>query len=172
MRDNATLRDQYFRGRQPDGVYYIDRADGNERIQLPLWLAPWRVNSQPVWVGQTFYYSNDDSFWGGLVDQEQFKDSMFLAAFMEESVVADVDGAQNYIVQNFWYSQSLQKMGMVGGVDKTTVKQPGTTFDGIGYFSKGLRAVLFLSESPLGLDDIELVYRDKSDKASGGDDVL
>jgi hypothetical protein len=158
LRDNATLRDQYFRGRQPDGVYYIDRADGNERIQLRLWLAPWRVNSQPVWVGQTFYYSNDDSFWGGLADQEQFKDSKFLAAFMEESVVADVDGARNYIMQNFWYSQSLQKMGMVGGMDKTTVKQPGTTFDGIGYFSKGLRAILFLSESPLGLDDIELVY--------------
>jgi hypothetical protein len=158
LRDNATLRDQYYRGRQPDGVYYIDRADGNERIQLRLWLAPWRVNSQPVWIGQTFYDVNDQSFWAELADQEQFKDSIFLAAFMEESVVADLDGAQNFILQNFWYSQSLQKMGMVGGVDKTKVTQPGITFTGIGYFSSGLRAVLFLSESPMGLDDIELVY--------------
>lgn len=158
IRDNATLRDQYFRGRQPDGVYYRDRADGNVRILLRLWLAPWRVNSQPVWIGQTFYDINEQSFWQELADQEQFKDSMFLAAFMEDSVVADLDGAQNFVLQNFWYSQSLLKMGMVGGVAKTTVKQPGTTFSGLGYFSSGFRAVLFLSESPLGLDDIELLY--------------
>lgn len=158
LRDNATLRDQYFGGRQPDGVYYRDRADGNERIQLRLWLAPWRVNSQPVWVGQSFYYIKDDPFWVELAGQGLFKDSIFFAAFVQESVVADLDGAQNFVVQNFWYSQSLQKMGMVGGVDETTVNQPGATFSGLGYFSSGLRAVLFLSETPLGRDDVELVY--------------
>lgn len=170
-RDDNIQRNQYFDGRRPDAVFYQDRDDGNETIELRLWLSRWQVDSQPVWIGQTFYAINDTSFWAEVARNGQFQDSTFLASFLEENVAADLDGAQNFILQNFWYNQSLEKMGLTGGVGKRTVEQPGTTYNGLAYFTDGNRVVLFVSESPTGLDEVDLVFKDMQAIAAGDDDV-
>ena len=45
-------RQQSFRGRQPDAIFSQSRDDGEERIVLHLWLAPWTLEGTQVWLGQ------------------------------------------------------------------------------------------------------------------------
>jgi len=61
-------------------------------------------------------------------------------------------------VQRFWYSQSLAKLGLVRGVGEAAVDNPHVTFDGTAYLTDGLRQVLFLSETPVALDDAEEIF--------------
>jgi len=61
-------------------------------------------------------------------------------------------------MQNFWYNQSLRKVGIVTGAGKSTPERPGVTFDGVGYFTEGNRVVLFLSEAPVALGDTKVLY--------------
>ena len=76
----------------------------------------------------------------------------------KESVTADLDNAQRYLFQNFWYSGSLSKVGFVKGVGEATVDEPRSSFGGAFYVTDGQRVVVFLSEDSLGLDDGEVIY--------------
>ncbi len=146
-----------FDGRGPDGIFYLDRPDGNERINLHLWLSPWRMEGTPVWVGQVYYREIEESFLRGLADARAIRDSAFLSRFMRESVVADIDSARRFLLQNLWYNQSLEAFGTVSGVGVATENEPLLTFDGIGYFTDGERIVLILSDSPVGLDEVHFL---------------
>ena len=86
------------------------------------------------------------------------RDSSFLSRFVKESVSADLDSASRFLVQNFWYSQSLAKIGIVTGVGEASMDSPHVTFDGVAYFTDGLRHVLFLSETPVALGDTKVIY--------------
>ena len=152
-------RKQRFRGRQPDAIFSQYRPDGNEKIQLHLWLAPLRLDFEPVWLGQVFYWTEDNSILGGLVDMKAFEDSTIRSIFVRESVTADIDSAQRYLYQNLWYNGSLRKGGFVTGVGKSTMESPRSSFQGALYFTDGLRVVVILSEEPRALDEGELIFR-------------
>lgn len=152
-------RKQRYRGRPPDAVFSKARDDGNETVYLQLWVTPWRIDAEPVWVGQTTYWSDEDTILGGLIGTEQIGALDFQSFFVRESVAADLDSAQRYLFQDFWYSGSLRKVGFVTGVGKATMEEPRESFLGKAYFTEGLRVVVFLSESPLGLDETEITYR-------------
>lgn len=154
--DSARL--QQYRGRAPDAIFSLTRDDGNEKVQLHLWMAPWRVEGQQVWVGQVLYWNRDNSLYGKLTESLSEQDSSFLAFLARESVAADIDGAQRFLLQNFWYSGSLLRSGFVSGVGKATVEEPRQSFDGLAYFTNGQRLVVFLSEKTVGLDDGDIVY--------------
>jgi hypothetical protein len=81
-----------------------------------------------------------------------------LSRFVGDSVSADIDSAVRFTIQNFWYNKSLLKIGWVPGIPPSTQESPDTTYDGIGYFTHGLRVVLFLSEIPVALDDAKVIY--------------
>ena len=153
-------REHYYRGREPDTVFYVDRADGNERLQLNLWLAPLRVGSDAVWFGQVFYRAQDTPLAQAVRENKTLQNSKVLVRFVGESVSADIDSAQRFAMQNFWYNQSVLKAGMVTGAGACSLDSPCTTFDGVGYFTAGERAVLFLSETPVALDDGRIIYAD------------
>ena len=72
--------------------------------------------------------------------------------------MADIDGAQRFLFQNFWYSGSLRKAGYVQGAGRSTMENPRTSFGGAAYFTDGLRAVIFLSEESLAMDEGETIY--------------
>jgi hypothetical protein len=151
-------RSRHFLGRKPDAIFYRDRADGDERIQISLWRAPWDVDGEPGWVGQVYYFYIDDKFFASLREKFDLQDPTFLSMVARESVVADVDSAQRFLLQNFWYNQSVRKVGIVTGVGISTPEQPRVTADGIAYFTDGTRTVLFLSETPVALDKTEVLY--------------
>ena len=151
-------REHRYDEREPDAVFYMDRPDGNERLQVNLWLAPWRVGTDSVWLVQVFYRNQDKPIMAALRGSEAAQNSTFLSRFVGESVSADIDSAQRYMMQNFWYNHSLAKVGIVKGVGASTVDDPDSTYDGFGYFSKGYRTVIFLSEEAIALDDGVIIY--------------
>ena len=151
-------RQQHFKGRRPDAIFSQLRLDGNERIQLHLWLTPWRADSELVWVGQVYYFTESTSVLG-LFSDEQIRDSSLLSFFVQESVLADIDSAQRFLFQNLWYNGSLSAVGFVAGVGKSTVEEPRTGFGGVAYFSAGFRMVAFLSESPVALDEGRFIFK-------------
>ena len=167
----AQSREHLYRGRQPDTVFYLKRADGNERLQVNLWLAPLRVGSDSVWVGQVFYRSHDRPLIEYVREGERLKDSKFFTRFVGENVSADIDSAQRFILQQFWYSHSVLKAGYVAGAGVCPLENPCSTFDGVGYFTDGERVVMFLSETPVALDDGRIIYFGNSEPTGGGDGV-
>ena len=148
-----------FRGRPPDAIFYMDRYDGgSERLQLNLWMAPWRVGSDNVWLGQVYYLYRDRPIVSALRESGFLIESEIVTRLIGESITADVDSAQRFVMQNFWYNHSLLKIGMVSGAGAATTENPGVTFQGYVYFTEGQLAVLFLSEAPVALDDGQIIY--------------
>ncbi len=128
---------QHYRGRPPDGTFVKTRADGSERKELRLWLTPLRVGADRVWLGQT----------GTVVGDARRKATRTL-------VDPDIDTPSVYLTQEFWYSQSLQRVGFVKAQEAVPASAPRTAFNGLKYFTSGLRGVLWLSEDPIGLDEV------------------
>ncbi len=157
-------RSQHFRGRRPDAIFSQLRGDGNERINLHLWLAPWRVNGEPAWVGQVYYLTEDNSLVGFLSD-EGILDGELLSFFVRESVTADIDSAQRFLFQNFWYNGSLREVGYVGGVGYASLDAPREGFAGVAYFTDGYRMVAFLSETPVAMDEGRFIYIESTEAA-------
>jgi len=152
-------RGHRFLGRTPDAVFYVDRVDGNERLQLNLWMAPWRVHNEAVWLGQVFYRYKDKPLAMALREKSDvLRQSDLIASIIGESVSADIDSAQRFLVQNFWYNHSVLKVGLVGGVGVRSQENPGVTSDGFVYFTLGQRAVLFLSEEAVAMDQGRIIY--------------
>ena len=151
-------RGRYFLGRNPDAIFFRERVDGEEQINLHLWRAPWDVDGEPGWVGQVYYYYIDEHFFANLRKRFDLADDDFSLLIARESVAADVDHAQRFLLQNSWYNQSLRKVGIVAGVGRSTPDEPRVTSEGIAYFSEGFRTVLFLSETPVALNKTEVLY--------------
>lgn len=116
---------------------------------MRLWLAPLRAGDEPVWIGQVSYDMS------GAAGEKAFEDYR---------IDPDIDDARMFIMQNFWYSQSLERTGFVGGVNTSTMEQPARSFDNSEYFTDGLRVVLFVSEKPVAMDETILLPLERLDK--------
>jgi hypothetical protein len=131
-------RGQHYAGRPPDTTFIKTRADGTERKLLSLWLTPMRVGQEPVWLGQTA-----TAVWGR-------------GKAGNNSIISpDIDAPFVYLMQNFWYSQSLTRIGIVRAGEAVSSAAPIETFGGWRYHSNGMRGVLWLSEDPVGLNDVK-----------------
>lgn len=139
---SRVARMHYYKGRSPDGTFHKSRPDGRERKELRLWLAPMLIDSETVWLGHISYDMS-----GALSNSD-------LSAYQ---IDPDVDDARMFLLQNFWYNQSLRGHGMAAGVPAITVDSPRTNFRGDEYFTDGLRAVLLVSEEPVGMDETRIL---------------
>ena len=83
-------------------------------------MAPWTVDDEQAWLAQVFHWNGNDSLVLQIFSAELVENNELLSFFVRESVIADVDSAQGYLVQNFLYSGSLLKMGYVLGVGEVT----------------------------------------------------
>jgi hypothetical protein len=97
-----------------------------------------QLGDDPVWIAQVSY---------------DMSGATGSKAFEKYRIDPDIDDARMFILQNFWYSQSLARMGEVGGIPSTTIDAPHRNFGGSEYFTDGQRIILFLSESPVALDE-------------------
>ena len=136
--DTILAREHRYQNRPPDATFRNARPDGSESKELRLWLAPIRLNEEPVWMGQVSY-----DMGGGSI----------LKAINKYRIDPDIDDARMFIMQNFWYSQSLAQMAFVDGIPSSTIEAKQLNFNGSEYFTDGLRVVLFVSESPVALDE-------------------
>ena len=135
--ETEPARRQHYLGRPPDGIFLKPRADGTARKELRLWLTPIRIGEDRVWIGQT----------GTVVVDRKKKSGRYL-------VSPDIDAPFIYLTQDFWYSQSLQRLGYVNASEPAGPGAPHTTDSGYQYYTGGLRGVLWLSEDPIGLDEV------------------
>jgi hypothetical protein len=138
--ETAIARLQRYRGRPPDGTFVKARPDGTERKELRLWMTPLVSDGEPIWVGQVLY---------NLGDSADGSDDLRLDP--------DIDEARNYFLQDLWYTQSVRRGTYARAFDAVPESSPVTTFTGSTYFTSGFCAVVWLSESPVALDDIELL---------------
>jgi len=129
----ATAREQFYRGRPPDGVFVKSRADGSEHRQLRIWAAPIRAEGVPVWWAQAV----------NLLDTGE-----------PPSADPDIDSAQSYAVQSFWYGQSLKMVGSVRCAEPVSLADPLISFTQEPFFTDGMRTILWLSESPVAIDEV------------------
>jgi hypothetical protein len=158
--DNKMLQQaelHHYDGRVADGTFYQDRQDGNERIQLNIWLTSLQVDSTPVWAAQAFYRNRQYSILNSPEARELARSSTLLQRFVKESISADMDSAKTFTLQNFWYNNCLEKLALIGGVEAKSIENPGTTFDGFGYVTDGTRVLLFLSEQARSYDDVDII---------------
>lgn len=154
----ARAREQMYRGRRPDAIFTQNREDGNERIQLHIWMSPWLAKGESVWVANVVYLTEQNSLGEFLNLEQDLRDSQFLSFFAKESVSADVDSAQRFLVQNLWYNGSLLKTGNVRGMAPVPMDKPRVSYGGMAYFTDGYRMVAVLSEEPRALDETEFLY--------------
>jgi hypothetical protein len=129
-------------GRRPDGTFHKARPDGSERKELRLWLAPLLVGEQYVWIGQVSY---------------ELQRATVKQGFKNYRIDPEIDSARLYLLQSFWYTQSLAAMGIVGGVPPATIDAPSRNFAGARYFTDGKRVVLLLSDKPVAMDETDVL---------------
>jgi len=136
-------RSHYYQGRPPDGTFYISRPDGRERKELRLWLTPILVDDKTVWIGHISYDMS-----GTLLTQD----------LSNYKIDPDVDAARMFLMQNFWYNQSLRAIALAAGVPPATIDAPRSNFREAEYFTDGRRIVLFISETPVDMGETEIIF--------------
>ena len=132
----------YYDGRIPDGTFHKSRPNGTERKELRIWKSPIRVGDESVWIAQASY---------------DMSGATGLEAFEEYQIDPDLDDARMYVLQNFWYSQSLRQFGMTKGVVTSSFDAPARNFLDDLFFTDGRLAVLVIPDGPVGMDETKVI---------------
>ncbi|MBT8055503.1 MAG: LssY C-terminal domain-containing protein, partial [Gammaproteobacteria bacterium] len=131
--DNA----DYLFGRPPDTVFRKGRDRVIERNELALWMAPVRVDGQPLWVAKLKHP----------VGRRYEIGERFLTVQLDP----DVSEGRNYLLQDFWYAQSLAAYAWSTTGKVVTEDQPERDFRKNEWFADGARLVMWISGPPLDL---------------------
>ena len=128
--------DYYFE-RPPDAVFRKIRDEGSSRNELTLWMAPYPVDGKPVWLGHvkhaiTRLYGVEEYFFGVRLDP-------------------DADEGRNFLLQDLWYSQTLESFAFTRIGDPVSSDEPRNDFNGEPWFSDGISTVLWVTAEPISL---------------------
>lgn len=140
-------------GRRQDAAFQKIRENINARNHLRLWLMPLTFGGEVVWAGQI---SRD-------IGVRFTTHALWMTT---HEIDPDVDGARWSLVQDLIKAQCVAKIGFVAGGVSATPIAPRSNLTGDKYFTDGLRVVLFLSPTPVGADEIQVLPW--SDQPRGG----
>ena len=106
---------------------------------MSLWLAPLRTDGKAVWIAQIKHaigrlYQINEIFFGSAQDP-------------------DVDDGRNFLLQNLWYSQTLEAVAYSKTGKVVPMENPATDFNDNPFFTDGIRIVMWLSDDPVALQD-------------------
>ena len=127
----------YMFGRLPDAVFRIQRSNQRERNELYTWLSPIQMDGKPVWVARVAHF---------IGQKTQIEEVLF-----GTRIDPDINEGRSYFVQNMWYSQNLKRLAWLRVNEAVTIEKPGTSFEGIEYFSDGYVSIVWLSGEPVSL---------------------
>ena len=127
----------YLFGRIPDAVFRIQRNSKTDRNKLFLWMAPLKVDGESVWLAQI------TNFIGQKTQLEQ--------VIFGARIDPNVDDGRDFLMQNLWYSQSLEQMAWLAGGKAIAIENARPDFNGIEYFTDGYIHVAWLSGVPVSL---------------------
>ena len=132
----------YVFGRPQDAALQKARASIDERNHLRLWKTTMRYEGKPVWIGQISRDIGIRFTWKTITTHK---------------IDANVDETREYLLEDLAYAQSLAKYGFVKGVGVQTFDSPRGNLTGDPWFTDGLRVVLFVSEQPVSISEIEIL---------------
>jgi len=139
--DNYLNNANYLFERPPDAVFRKSRGKSktSERNELSLWMAPVRTDGKAVWIAQIKHaigrlYQINEIFFGSAQDP-------------------DVDDGRNFLLQNLWYSQTLEAVAYSKTGKVVPMGNPATDFNDNPFFTDGIRIVMWLSGNPVALQD-------------------
>jgi len=116
----------------------------NERNHLRLWLSPILFRGEFVWIGAisrdigVFFTTRAWNLTSHAIDPE-------------------VDEARDYLTEDLATAQALSEAGMISGVGEVTRGEPKQNLLGSPWWTDGQRTVLWLTEDPVPLEELELV---------------
>ena len=137
-----SVRPVYYYGRRQDASFRETRVSSSGGNVLRLWLSPMRFEGKPIWIG--------------LVNQDLGQESLSF-----ENQKLDLDEVRSAFLQNLWYAQGIEKFGYVKGTASSEILQPKKIFGSISYITDGYRAVLWVSEESIPLDEVEVLDWDR-----------
>jgi hypothetical protein len=143
----APISPLYVFGRSQDIALQKARDNIHERNHLRLWLAPVTFEGKPVMIGQI---SRD------IGTRLTTKSSTFTT----HKIDPDVDETRAYLTQDLMYSQALEAWGHVDGGSQASFDEPASNLTGDPYFTDGMLAVYFLTDSPTSISNIEYLRWD------------
>ncbi|MDD5677289.1 MAG: LssY C-terminal domain-containing protein [Kiritimatiellae bacterium] len=134
----------FLLNRPQDAAFQKVRETIRARNHLRLWLTPLSFDGQQIWAGQI---SRD-------IGVHLTTRTAWLTT---HEIDPDVDGARWSLVQDLIVAQCVARIGFIKGGTIATPLAPRRNLTGDPYFTDGLRVVLFLSSSPIGADEIQIL---------------
>lgn len=126
----------YLFGRKQDLALQRGRNNISQRNHMRLWLAPYRCNGQPVWVGQV---SRD-------IGVKVTPKSPTLTTHI---IDPNLDEARQYVLQALLYKEAVHWFALAQGVGAASLDAPRTNLMGDPYFTDGNRMVVGVSREPV-----------------------
>ena len=132
----APISALYLFERKQDVALQRGRSDIDQRNHMRFWLAPFRCEGQPVWIGQI---SRDI----GVKLTSKSK------TFTTHVIDPNVDEAREYLLHSLLHSESVEKFAFVRGVGMATESSPRKNLTDDPYITDGMRMVIWLSSTPV-----------------------
>ncbi len=132
----APISSLYLFGRKQDIALQRGRLTISRRNHLRLWLAPFRCEGEPVWVGQV---SRD-------IGVKATAKSPTLTTHV---IDPNVDESREYLLHSLLYLEAISRFAFVRGVGEATQDKPRVNLTDDPYFTDGMRMVVWLSAEPV-----------------------
>jgi hypothetical protein len=152
----APVSSLYAFGRKQGIALQRGRSNISQRNHMRLWLAPFRCEGQPVWVGQV---SRD-------IGVKLTRKSPTLTTHVIDPVV---DESREYLLHSLLFHEAVDRFAFVRGVGEATSGNPRTNLTGDPYITDGMRLVVWLSEEPVPSDQaVNLRWNESTDPVREG----
>jgi hypothetical protein len=145
----APVSSLYVFGRKQDVALQRARHSIAQRNHMRLWLAPYRFENRPVWIGQV---SRD-------IGVKVTPKSPTLTTHI---IDPEVDTTREYLFHSLIAEGFVDRFGFVKGSAAGTPNQPRMNLTGDRYYSDGLRLVVILSDEPVTPDRIRSLLWEQS----------
>jgi hypothetical protein len=152
----APVSSLYVFGRKQDVALQRGRSTISQRNHMRLWLAPFRCEGFPVWIGQA---SRD-------IGVKMTRKSPTLTTHVIDPVV---DESREYLLQSLLHRDAVGRFAFVRGVGEAGTDTRRTNLTGDPYITDGMRLVVWLSKTPVPPDHAEdLGWNDSADPVLEG----
>jgi hypothetical protein len=127
-------------GRPADGKFRKPRDGTTDRTELAVWKTPVLVDGKPLWAAQVRHavgrrFPLGDRLFGVRLDP-------------------DVDEGRNYVLQTFWYAQTLEQWGLTDTGTQVPQSNPEMDLLGNPWFTLDpYDAVIWLSDNPIPMNE-------------------
>jgi len=132
----------YVFGRPQDVAFQRARDNIHERNHLRLWMSPVRFEGLPVRMGQI---SRDIGV------------RFTKKTITTHKIDPDTDETREFLLEDLAYSQAVAKYAYVEGAIPAPIDKPRGNFTGDPYFTDGFRLVIWVTSTPVDINDIEIV---------------